>query len=849
MELEWMNALFVHASDAARTSIPLKASGERYAAASMRAALDLHDALKINSNRKSFDSAILQLLQDPASAMPAFVRALPFLLDAERFSTPNGMFDFPHLMATAYFLTRIDETPELTYKLLIRIFSVLLIRVQTGFLTKSIEKNQELFIAGLADVAVWRMPERIAQRYAETGRDLLPSPAAVIVALGGDPIGAMADGAAAFYKFVNFLNAATWQRSAKLWPDGHENTQIETVVKYLLHMRLFLSDSPERLELAVLACDRVPVVSPWYILTILAARAYAMGVYVALNPTVTADAAGFTTFSLIAMVMGDPAGKIPNPTRTLFNAGTKSNYLKSEGQSGEYWCLLRSTLSGMSMKEASTVAEKLVSINDASPNVCAATVMLCAMMRTQASMIIFSYRRPKSDPSKLSSYPLASKVAMLVDVVKGQTVFDFVMTTISGTLDLEMLSSDDIAGNNPLRAVAAWRGGASAADALGKDFSRMEVVGAWIKAMQAIGNEWVEQLTQFSEKDFVGDVSTQAIRSVTRDECRDSLERAFASHASINHGQWLAIVFRLACDFEGRLSAFRPPLITSHLDVKADNSRALGADVTCDNAWLRLNLRHQAEQVLHSARRGGMLVPGNNLVLVAWLATPRAVHGDAGVRIFARALSEHTVKSSQAQARLVSTKWRNTTQARGDDSVVATALEFERALQSYCTLEHREEWPLREGIRKKAMSVLENGDFGEPLAAILPMVPKSSKETQIAAAIASGPAKLDGERVLALDESSDTALFRFRKASTNAALANQLFVCQTTFEHGVSVGIISSPATTADDLRPVYSERMQIQRWKTAEEQRASLLERLRRFQKGAKDGDDEDDKSKGVLV
>lgn len=846
-DLAWLNTLLYAASDTSKDAVRLKASGERYAAASMRAALELNDALKVEGNRASFDAAMVAVLDRPSSAVPAFVTAVPFLLEAERFSAPNGMFDLPNILSTTYFVPRALGGFDVSrHKAMLRTFSKVLVRVQTGFLDRSIETNRDGFVASLADIESWKLPDRIVLRYEETGRDLLPSPAAVVAVLGGDPMVEVANNLA-FHKFVSVLNDALWLTavSSKIWAAGHATPQDEMMVRYLWHMRVFLCDSAERLSLSVLTCDRVPIVAAWYAMTILAARAYAMSLYAAIRKEPSIDPVQFTSFSLVAMAAGDSTGKLPSPAKTLFDAGTKSMYLRNEAQDGPYWVLLRATLSGLNPDQAKAVAQVLCTIDGANPSVCATAVMLCALMRTQAGMAIFSHRSEGADPDNLKSYPLASKAATFVDAVRGQTVFDFVMSTISGTLDLEMLSSDDLAFTAPARMVAVWRKGAAAADDVAKDGPRMNIVEDWCACMTAIGAEWNARIKDEDRaallpppksSDDQGPSREEGleplfpapnVRAATTAEYRDSLDRVAASQASLNHGRWLAMSFKFACLAEET----RLPLIKSHIDLNAPASRAMGPDLTADNAWLRLNFRHQSEQVLHSGRRGGMFTAGNHLVLCAWVVVPPMLPSDNGVRIFARTLTTHTVDTINEKARLLSDGWRQTTARRGDDSVVATAIEFERALSQYNTSESAD-WSSREKKRLEALSKLSK-DASKPTEAVLPYVPASSKASHMAAAIAGSVAKFDGSKVQSLDTLTDASLKRFRTAATKQAMTNALFVCQTPFEHGVSVALISSPAQVEEDLRPAREAKFAVQTWKTAEDQRATLLKRLRDFQRG----------------
>ena len=104
-----------------------------------------------------------------------------------------------------------------------------------------------------------------------------------------------------------------------------------------------------------------------------------------------------------------------------------------------------------------------------------------------------------------------------------------------------------------------------------------------------------------------------------------------------------------------------------------------------------------------------------------------------------------------------------------------------------------------------------------------------------AGGIIEGPTRLEGALVKSLDDATDAALQRFRLASTKASLRDCLFVCQTPFEHGVSVALISSPAEVEEDLKPAAEQQLAVQTWKTREEQRKQLLANLRKFQRGEK--------------
>ena len=175
-----------------------------------------------------------------------------------------------------------------------------------------------------------------------------------------------------------------------------------------------------------------------------------------------------------------------------------------------------------------------------------------------------------------------------------------------------------------------------------------------------------------------------------------TLCRVAQSHATLHCAPWLSVAFALACALEEFYQAgdggglAEPPLIRSPQSVAIDAITA--ADVRKDEAWLRTHFCYLAEQALHSARVGGMWAAGAHLVLVAWVSTaPSAPNGPAsrrtsdGVRLFARAITPHTVRdvdNEAVDARLLTPDWRRSVEAHGWDSVVECAREFERALHA-----------------------------------------------------------------------------------------------------------------------------------------------------------------------
>lgn len=838
-DLAWLNDIIIAASDGASQSESLKASGERFASASMRVGLELHEALQTASVRAAFDRACSSLTATSASSLPAFVEALPVLLEAHRFRVPNGLFDIGNILTTVYFVPRSRDSLDMkAHERMLRRLNYLLIRVQISALDKSVERNSEGFIESLAEIDAFPVPERTLLRYTETGKDLLPSPAAVFAVLGSNPLAA-ATTTAGFYEYVKALHAELWERAGayQIWATPHENAKDATMVKFLWHMRIFLNDSAERLSLSVISFDRVPIVAPWYAMLVLVARAYASAVYIALTGQDVVNDVDMTTFALCAMAMGDPQEKLPHPARTLFDAKIKSMYVRSEAQDGPYWVLLRAMLSGISVNAAKAVGEKLVACMSQNDGIGPVIALMCALMRTQAGMTIFSLRVDDRGPG-LAAYPFAEKASQVVDAVHEQSVFDFLMCTTSGTLDVEMLSTDDLAFTVPGRAVAAWRGGHKAADVLEPEVARTKVVNAWCAAMTAIGDSWIEAARANAPLEQRKYDKKYAVRSISLDQCHDSLSRAAASQAALHIGKWLAMVFRFAHAQEETLCRRgMPPLIRSPIDLSAPDCRSMAPDVHSDNAWLRLNFRLQAELTLHAARRGGMWTQGNHLVMVAWVVAPKSrIHEwDVGTRVFARAITRHTVDTavpSYQEALLFSAEWKQNIERRGHDSIVDAAMQFERALQAYNEREMRVLHPQRVEISKRvAPDAKSTDDVSAP--PVLPHVPRTSRDRQMAGGMAQGPTHLDPTLVGSLDDATDAALRRFRLASAEPELMESCFVCQTPFEHGVSIGVVSSPAQPAEDVKPARTAQLALQTWDTTEGQRAKLMRRLQAFQQG----------------
>ena len=190
-----------------------------------------------------------------------------------------------------------------------------------------------------------------------------------------------------------------------------------------------------------------------------------------------------------------------------------------------------------------------------------------------------------------------------------------------------------------------------------------------------------------------------------------------------------------------------------------------------------------AEQALHGARRGGMWAAGSHLVMVAWVATRREdadgelkpLHGpdddDAnGVRLFARAITAHTVRDGQPdadRARLLTPDWRREVEARGWDSVVECARAFERVLHA-------------RNVLAQLAALADVRELGaRHTRPRVPAVLASGIERHRAAAKATGPGRFDKASVASLDTATDVAMLRFRERVQEAHAHDGILVCST----------------------------------------------------------------------
>jgi len=316
--------------------------------------------------------------------------------------------------------------------------------------------------------------------------------------------------------------------------------------------------------------------------------------------------------------------------------------------------------------------------------------------------------------------------------------------------------------------------------------------------------------------------------------------RVCASQASIHCPHWLHMSFAFACKLEAHMQKTKtePPLIKS--SMRMDGESNLAKDIVNDDAFLRTHFCMQAEHALGAARRGGMWSGGNHLVLVAWLACPPKGQNDSGVRIFARAITEHSIADHAEgvmKARLVTPQWKASIEKSGHDSVIECARLFERALHERNISALEDEAGAADTILARwedAGIVDEQGRdaaWAQELAesASLPHVPRHSFDVSRVAALATGPAAFDVNVVPSIDAATNLSLQRVRVAQQTATVHASLLVVQTKFEHGCACAVVALPTTEAD-LKPTRDRLNEGSLVRQSFAGREALLERLAMF-------------------
>ena len=872
--MKWLEQNLRFAGYTARAGPAIKANGERYGSASCHLAMALHDVLT-DDHSEGFDGSPRASLrsfvtsmghEQPAvarQAMRTLVQDVDALREAPLFAAPCGMHELPQILATACYAREAPAGFMPEYRRFLQRMHWLLLAVQAEWVSN--QANDVVDLKPLlerigdpaTDVDEFDLQVRVMTRLHATGRLLMPTPAAVIAAVGVSdkpPLGSND----AFVTFVRAVHEAFMGESGEglteLAADAPPQAQ------YLMHLNTFLAEAAPQLATAVLPCDRTPIVAPWYASLVLSARAYAHAIAIVLAVPNVEEPSGvaFALFSLLTLAdEGVEQMLSPNvpsalrplalrPMRALFSARSKSMYTCAPTQSGPWWVLLRATLSALTIAAADDLAEKLLVVASKMPHVARNVAMLCVLMHTQTGMRVIGTR---TDPKKreLANFPVAELISRVKDPSNGQTPLDVLMTTMSGTSDLPSLASDDLAFNAgalerqehawmqelALRVEGVALPEAPAASPAASEIDR--TVGNFCDAMRAIGVDWLEGCVRTNDGNQVGEVESldEAVPrklAVADGEMLGTLCRVAQSHATLHCAQWLSVSFALACALEEFYQAgdkgglAEPPLIRSSQSIATDAITA--SDVRKDEAWLRTHFCYLAEQALHSARVGGMWAAGAHLVLAAWVSTvslsPDASEADPdddSVRLFARAITPHTVRdvdNEAVDARLLSAEWRHSVEAHGWDSVVECAREFERVLHARNVLA---QW--------QHSQTSESSEPDTPPR--VPAVLASGIERHRAAAKATGPGRFDKASVASLDTATDVAMLRFRERVQEAHAHDGILVCSTGYAHGAAIAVLAVPSTENDLEHERRHRRSNIAPSKQATE-RARLLSRLARF-------------------
>lgn len=802
-------------------------------------------------------------LSTARTALRKLVEAVPMLAEAPAFAAPAGMHDLPQILATAYYGRTLTEWSVDNYRRAINRMHWLLLVVQAEWLIAPEAKSvKERLLARINnDQEDLELPARLQPRITLTGRDLVPTPAAIIAAIGvtdepligGSPT--LSPRAEAFRVFVSRVHEALIVEPGltEVRPDAPIS------VRYLAHMNVLLHDTAPRLASGVLPCDRTPIVSPWYASTVLAVRAYAWVLATVLGVPGISEPTGvaFTFFSLAALAdPGVEAGLSPDvperlrpiglrPLSSICAARSKSMYVCSPAQSGPWWVLLRATLSGLSVRSADALADRLVQASSDMQVVVRNAVLLCVIMHTQTGMRIVGRR---TDPleRRLANFPLAKLVARIKDPVCGQTPLDMLMTTYSGTSDLASLASDDLAFNDGAiaRQEHAWMQELAvrvegvqlpAPPPASPDPETVhQTVDNFCDALRAIGIDWLRNCVQ-SQSDTTEEGVDYHI-AVSPAEMLSALCRASTAHATLHCGTWLSTAFAFAVELEKHYQGSNPGLGERPL-LRSPLAGVLASEKVKDEAWLRSHFCYLAEQALHGARRGGMWAAGSHLVLAAWVATqPEDPEGKAqedvdaddsnGVRLFARAITPHTVRDTgpeSSRALLLTPDWRREVDARGWDSVVECARAFERALHDRNTSErHRHAHVLADFIGS-------DSEEPEPLGPPMPVVLTHSVDRNRAGATAAGAGRFDEGRVPSLDVPSELAMERFRLRCQDAEAHANILVVSTAYAHGAAVAVLAVPCDDED----VEHERKVRKAGRLVSDrgrERGALLARLAKF-------------------
>ena len=202
---------------------------------------------------------------------------------------------------------------------------------------------------------------------------------------------------------------------------------------------------------------------------------------------------------------------VPETMESIFNTKSKSMYSKTDSQDGQWWTLLRTTLSATTVAEAYAVGANLIKINDTAIEAndegiaaaCQNAALLCVLMHTQTGMAIVGLGDP-SNTNSIDSYPVARLLLTASDPVCGQNALDLIMATYSGTCDLERLASNDLAFTAIDRQEEAWTKEVMSRVEQGvfagethetpEQISNDNVATKFCAALRAVGIEWSKKI-------------------------------------------------------------------------------------------------------------------------------------------------------------------------------------------------------------------------------------------------------------------------------------------------------------------------------------------------------------------
>ena len=188
--LQWLQENLQGTSAIAKAGPVLRADMDtRYGSASAHFAMVAHDRLNSPEVFKAFGVIADGLAGTPAQAakaMWALTKQAPQLLDASTYAVPNGIQDLPQILACGYYCriagTGFKATEGTPYATFLQRMHWLQLKVIEATNRGVIGEFDQVIDSG--ESANFFLDERIQQRLRNAGRDLLPTPSAIIAAVG-----------------------------------------------------------------------------------------------------------------------------------------------------------------------------------------------------------------------------------------------------------------------------------------------------------------------------------------------------------------------------------------------------------------------------------------------------------------------------------------------------------------------------------------------------------------------------------------------------------------------------------------------------------------------------------------